>query len=182
MPSRVQGAAALLVLAVASWAVAAPTAKSSKTLVVGDVSVVLDWSPGWEVDTNTAALPPSSAAFRPADATKMQALLSTGPMRDEIRTDEGVHTLVSDMALHLEEQSVEKKIEVQRVAGKSAQGYYACATDRAPKAGEYKFLCQGLLKIGEKPFVFTLLYNDSGKSEADKVIAAMASLALANGA
>jgi hypothetical protein len=172
--------AAVLILAVAgSWATAAAPAKLSKTLVVGDASVVVDWAPGWEVETNTAALPPSSAAFRPADATRMQALLTTGPMKDEISTDEGINKLVGDMATRLEEQSVEKKIEVQRIAGNAAHGYYVCAQDRAPKAGEYKYMCQGVMNVSGTPFVFTLLYNDSGKGDADKVIAAMKTLELA---
>jgi hypothetical protein len=175
--SRVRISATWLILAVvASWANAAPAANPSKTLTVGKASVALDWSPDWQVDSDTAALPPESAAFSSADATKMRALLSTGPMREEISTDEGMRGVASDMAVELERQSVEKKIEVQRVASQHAHGYYVCATDRAPKPGEYKYLCQGLLNVDGTPIVFTVLYNDSGKSEADKVMAAMKTL------
>jgi len=171
--------AALSILAASSLAAAAPPANSTKTLAVGSASVVLDWAPGWEVETNAEGLPPSSTAFRGAGPMTMQALLTTGPMKDEISTDEGINKLVGDMATRLEGQSVEKKIEVQRIAGAAAHGYYVCATDRAPKAGEYKYMCQGVLKVSETPFVFTLLYNDSGKGDADKVIAAMKTLQLA---
>lgn len=145
---------------------------------MGKASVALDWSPGWQLDPNTAALPPESAAFNTADATKMRALLSTGPMREEISTDAGIRAIASDMAVKLEGQSVEKKIEVQRVEGEHARGYYVCATDRAPKAREYKYMCQGLVSVDGTPIVFTLLYNDPGKIEADKVIAAMKTLQL----
>ncbi|HEU5136204.1 MAG TPA: hypothetical protein VFU13_13725 [Steroidobacteraceae bacterium] len=145
---------------------------------VGKASVALDWSPGWQLDPNTAALPPESAAFNTADATKMRALLSTGPMREEISTDAGIRAIASDMAVKLEGQSVEKKIEVQRVEGEHARGYYVCATDRAPKAREYKYMCQGLVSVDGTPIVFTLLYNDPGKIEADKVIAAMKTMQL----
>ena len=175
--SRVCKSAALLALVIAtSWASAAPAAKSSKTLTVGKASVALEWSPGWQLDPNVAALPPESAAFNTVDATKMRALLSTGPMRKEISSDEGIRAIASDMAVKLESQSVEKKIEVQRLEGEHARGYYVCATDRAPKAGEYKYLCQGLVSVDGTPIVFTLLYNDPGKAEADKVIAAMKTL------
>jgi len=175
--SRVCKSAAFLVLAIAtSWAAAA--AKSSKIVTVGKTAVALDWSSTWQIDPNTAALPPESAAFNTADATKMRALLSTGPMRPEISTDEGIRALAGDMAVKLESQSVEKKIEVQRVEGDHARGYYVCATDRAPKPGEYKYLCQGLVSVDGTPIVFTLLYNDPGKAEADKVIAAMKTLQL----
>jgi hypothetical protein len=174
--SRVGAATAMLVLmASASWA-AAPTAKASKTLSVGKASVALEWSPTWQLDPDTASLPPESVAFNTADATKLRVLLSTGPMRDEIATDEGIRKIAGDMATKLESQSVEKKIEVQRVAGEHARGYYVCATDRAPKAGEYKYMCQGLVSVDGTPIVFTVLYNDAGKAEADKVIAAMKTL------
>ncbi len=175
--SRICKSAAFLTLALmTSWAAAAPAAKSSKTLAVGKVSVSLDWSSSWQFDPDTAALPAESAAFNTADATKMRALLSTGPMRKEISTDEGIRAIADDMAVKLESQSVEKKIAVQRVEGEHARGYYVCATDRAPKAGEYKYLCQGLVSVDGTPIVFTLLFNDSGKAEADKVIAAVKTL------
>jgi len=170
----------LSLAAAASMAAAAPAATSTKTLTVGSASVVVDWSPGWVVDTNKAQLPPDSAAFNTADATKMRALLSTGPLREEISSDEGIKAIVGDMATKLEAQSVEKKIEVERVAGEHSRGYYVCATDRAPKAGEYKYMCQGLMSVDGAPFVFTLLYNDPGKAEADKVIAAMKTLQVAS--
>ena len=170
----------MLIFAVAaSWAAAAPAASSSKTLAVGNSSVVLDWSSAWVVDSDTASLPPESAAFNMADAMKMRALLSTGPMREEISTDAGINAVVTSMAAKLEGQSVEKKIEVQRVAGDHSRGNYVCATDRAPKPGEYKYMCQGLLSVDGTPFVLTLLYNDPGKADADKVIAAMKTLKIA---
>jgi hypothetical protein len=175
--SRVCKSAALLALAIAtSWAAAAPAAKATKTLVVGTTSVALEWSPGWLVDPNTAQLPPESAAFNTADTMKMRALLSTGPTSKELSTDEGIRSIADDMAVKLQSQSVEKKIEVQRLAGDHARGYYVCATDRAPKAGEYKYMCQGLVSVDGIPIVFTLLYNDPGKADADKVIAAMKTL------
>jgi hypothetical protein len=168
-----------IVAIAASWAAAAAPEVSTKTLDVGGSSVVVDWASGWEVDSANAGLPASSAAFHASDATKMRTLLTTGPVKDEISTDEGIKKIVSEMAAQLESQSVEKKVEVQRIAAKTANGYYVCATDRAPKPGEYKYLCQGLIRLGETPFVFTILYSDSGKSEADKVIAAMKTLHLA---
>ena len=177
--SRFRQSAAVLVLAAsASWVAAAPAANASKTLTVGSATVVLDWSPDWQLYTGTAGLPDDSIAFSTADATKMRALLTTGPMKEEIATDAGMKKVVGDMAARLEAQSVEKKIEVVRTEGAHARGYHACATDRAPKPGEYKFMCQGILNVDGTAFVFTILHNDSGKADADKVIAAMKTLQL----
>ena len=178
--SRVRQSTAVLVLsALTSWATAAPASSASKTLTVGSATVVLDWSSGWQLDTNSAGLPADSIAFYTADAMKMRALLTTGPMKEEIATDAGMKSVVGDMAARLEAQSVEKKIEVVRAEGAHARGYYVCATDRAPKPGEFKFMCQGILNVDGTAFVFTILHNDSGKADADKVIAAMKTLQIA---
>ena len=47
--------------------------------------------------------------------------------------------------------------ELQGTAGK---GFYFCATDRAPKPGEYKYLTQGTIRVGELLVTFTILTND----------------------
>ena len=43
--------------------------------------------------------------------------------------------------------------------GASGPGYYFTATDRAPKAGEYKYLLQGMVKVSELVVTFTILTN-----------------------
>jgi hypothetical protein len=37
---------------------------------------------------------------------------------------------------------------------------YFSATDRAPKPGEYKFMTQGMLQVGELSVTFTILTNE----------------------
>jgi hypothetical protein len=39
-------------------------------------------------------------------------------------------------------------------------GFYFAATDRAPKPDEYKFLTQGVVRVGELSVTFTILTND----------------------
>jgi hypothetical protein len=57
-------------------------------------------------------------------------------------------------------QSVEKTIKVKPLKGAAAAGYYFSATDKAPKAGDFKFLTQGLLRVGELTVTFTVLTNE----------------------
>ncbi|HEY7676568.1 MAG TPA: hypothetical protein VIG69_05830, partial [Candidatus Methylomirabilis sp.] len=51
-------------------------------------------------------------------------------------------------------------IEVRELQGVAARGYYFSATDRAPKPGEYKFMTQGMLRVGSLLVTFTILTND----------------------
>ena len=57
-------------------------------------------------------------------------------------------------------QALEKEIRVIEFPGKSGAGYYFEATDRAPKAGEYKFLRHGMLMVDDLLVAFAILTND----------------------
>ena len=59
----------------------------------------------------------------------------------------------------VKDQAVEKTIPIVEFAGKGGPGYYFDATDKAPKAGEYKYLRQGTLLVGDKLLIFTILSN-----------------------
>jgi hypothetical protein len=54
--------------------------------------------------------------------------------------------------------------------GESGMGYYFSATDRAPKPGEFKYLTQGILHIGELVASFTILSNDGGEANASDAL------------
>ena len=67
---------------------------------------------------------------------------------------------VQQTAQQAQSQAVEAHIEVKELMGTSAKGYYFFATDRAPKPGEYKYMTQGILPVGELVVTFTVLTND----------------------
>jgi len=57
-------------------------------------------------------------------------------------------------------QAVENVILVQTLKSDSVAGYYFSATDKAPRPGEYKYMTQGMLRIGKLAPTFTVLSND----------------------
>jgi hypothetical protein len=57
-------------------------------------------------------------------------------------------------------QAVEKELRVVEFQGRTGPGFYFSATDRAPKPDEYKFLTQGVVRVGELSVTFTILTND----------------------
>jgi hypothetical protein len=58
-------------------------------------------------------------------------------------------------------QAVEKAVTIQELRGKQTVGYYYSLTDRAPPPGEYKYITQGELLVGELLTTFTILHQDA---------------------
>jgi hypothetical protein len=72
--------------------------------------------------------------------------------------------LVQQNAERLKPKAVEKELPPQEISGASSAGYYISVTDPAPKPGEYKYLMQGTVRVGELLVRFTVLTNDGGDS------------------
>jgi hypothetical protein len=70
-------------------------------------------------------------------------------------------------------QSVEGTLPLQALSGASNHGYFFKATDRAPKAGEFKYLTQGIVCLGEINVAFTILTNDGQDSVIKAALDAM---------
>ena len=70
-------------------------------------------------------------------------------------------------------QAVEKEIRIQELKGRAAIGYYYSLTDRAPKPGEFKYMTQGMVRLGDALLAFTLLANDGYAAIRDRMIAAL---------
>lgn len=76
---------------------------------------------------------------------------------------EEIRKIVRQTADEAKSQAIEQVIPLKEIAGTSGIGYYFSATDRAPKPGEFKYLTQGTLRVGELALMFTVLTNDGGE-------------------
>jgi hypothetical protein len=70
-----------------------------------------------------------------------------------------LHDLVAKAAHAIEAQSVEGRLDLVRLGG-AQSGYYFSATDRAPDPGDFKYLTQGAVRVGELVCTFTILTSD----------------------
>ncbi len=76
------------------------------------------------------------------------------PKADELKQK------VRETADQLKSQSVEKSIDVKELKKGTSLGYYFTLTDSAPKPGEFKYMTQGMMRVGDLLLVFTILTND----------------------
>jgi hypothetical protein len=75
-------------------------------------------------------------------------------------TPKSIHEIVAKAAHAAEPESVEGKLSIVTMGGAQGPGYYFDATDRAPKPGEFKYMTQGAVAVGNVVCTFTILTND----------------------
>jgi hypothetical protein len=89
-------------------------------------------------------------------------LTSFDPSKETVAAagDAAIRRQVENSAKKAESSSVEKKLEVMEIRGASGRGYYFFATDPSPKPGTWKYITQGILRVGELAISFTILTNE----------------------
>jgi hypothetical protein len=126
--------------------------------------LVLSVPTGWreQVRTPDAKMSPT-INFTAASGQAFSVIVTPlWPMKKDspAPTLEELKNGVARAAEELKEQAVEKSFDVVQLKGPAARGYYVKATDRAPKAGEYKYMTQGMVALGNVRVTLTVLTND----------------------
>lgn len=80
---------------------------------------------------------------------------------------------VERAAQGLKPRAVETELPIVEFPGRSGAGFYFSATDRAPQPGEYKYLTQGIVRIGELSVTFTILTNDGQEAVVKQALEAL---------
>ncbi len=155
---------ALLGLLVASQVVSAgdtvPRQFSLPDHGVFEIAVPADWQD--QVGRPPNNLPPT-IKFRPKAGPAFEVLMTLlwpiqgkAPPTDAPTIRQEVEHTVDGVS----SQAVEKHIDVHELKGSNGTGYYFSATDKAPAPGEYKYMTQGILPVGQLAVAFTILTND----------------------
>lgn len=82
---------------------------------------------------------------------------------------------VQQAADRIQSQAVEKTIEIRRLQGESGVGFYFSTTDRVQAPGEYRFMTQGALQVGNLILWFTILTNEAQESVVGQAFAMLQS-------
>ena len=159
----------LLLVSAVTWGA------NTKVFTISGVSVSMNWDSRWSVQDATADAP-DTVRFQTADPLQMTVSMSVGQVPADADANEFRAYVMDKTSQEFLQQSVEKELKIEPFGSGEARGSKVCATDRAPKPDEYKYVCQGILTHRGSAVIFTLLYNDSGKADAKKALAALEAL------
>ena len=110
---------------------------------------------------------PPTITLKPRSGTPFEvqitAVWSNSPA-SKLPDETAIRSEVAGAAKGAAPQSVEGDLPLQEIRGVNGRGYYFVATDRAPNPGEYKYLTQGIIRVGEISLAFTVLTNDGQKA------------------
>ncbi len=136
--------------------------------------LVLPVPEGWKEQVRRRdAMTPPTIHYQPESGPDFAVLVTAiGPMKEGIArpTPAEIKRNVQSAVEGVRSRSVEKSIAVAELKGPTAHGYYFKATDRTPKRGEFKYLAQGMLGVGELRVTFTVLTNDGQRAVTDTAL------------
>ena len=114
---------------------------------------------GWTEQVQQESKMPPTISYTVAGAKQQVIITPVWRVRADVPpfTQESVRKNVEHAVGAAKDEAVEKELRVTEFKGKSGTGYYFEATDKAPKPGEFKFLRQGMLMIGDMLLAFTVL-------------------------
>jgi hypothetical protein len=172
-----------MALALSCVAVIALAAKPElKVLSVGETSISLNWDSAWEVAPPDSQAPANTAQFQTANPLDLMVQITAQPRPAADADVDAYMQFVMEKAIEtFGQQSVEQKLEPKGFSNGGTRGYTVCATDRAPKPEEWKYVCQGIATNGDVAVIFTVLYNEAGKKLADKARKSLEALQVTQG-
>lgn len=134
--------------------------------IPGHGSLQLQVPDGWSDDVrqNAENFPPTIVFSGVEDSpflVKITPMWALPGVKGDITSPKVIHDLVSNAARAAESQALEGHPEIMKV-GSGQGGYYFHATDKAPQPGEFKYMAQGAVQVGELLCTFTVL-TDSAK-------------------
>lgn len=119
---------------------------------------------------------PPTIAFGPRSGIPFRVLVTTIWPATKDRPPQSrdqLHALVERGAQGVRSQVVESELRIVEFQGHSGPGFYFSATDRAPKPGEFKFMTQGILRVGELSVTFTILTNEGQEAIVKQALEAL---------
>jgi hypothetical protein len=163
--SRMIGLSAAALLSSVAVSFAADATAVKKYALPQRGSLQMNVPVGWsdEVRPPQQSNMPPTIVFRARDGKAFDVLVTPiWRARPEVpvATKEALRQSVQKAADELKAQALEQTIPIIELTGASGPGFYFSVTDKAPNPGEYKYLTQGLLRVGELAVSFSILTND----------------------
>jgi hypothetical protein len=154
-------------------ATAARTSRSERRYPLGDygsfrIDIPLSWRDELRQPSNRTS---PVISLSPKSGNLFQIFITPicGAKREMLK-DEAIKLLVQKSAERVKPQAVEKTLRLVGLQGSSSRGYYFFTTDKAPKPGEYKYMTQGVLAVGDLIVTFTILTSNNHEEVAKEAL------------
>jgi hypothetical protein len=128
---------------------------------------------GWKDELKAQAI-----ALTPRDGAPFQVVVTPiARQRPGTSADTSIRMRqsVQDHADKVKPSAVEPILTAEALPGAPGPGFYFSATDREPKPGEFKYLTQGMLLVGDVVVGFSILTNDGQEKVKDEALAMLKS-------
>jgi hypothetical protein len=129
--------------------------------------------PGWKDELKEKAI-----ALSPREGAPFQVFVTpVGRQRPGASADTAIkmRQSVQQAADKVKPSATEQYLPAEELTGAPGPGYYFSATDREPKPGEFKYLTQGMLLVGDVVVSFSTLTNDGQEKVRDQALAMLKS-------
>ena len=93
------------------------------------------------------------------------------PLAKEIRELPALRDAIRELAERLQPEAEEPYLEIRPLSAANGSGYYFTATERNPDPGEFRFMSQGALLLGELTLWFTILTDEGEDTVAVQALA-----------
>jgi len=148
--------------------------------VAGHGSLELKVPGGWRPQARSRSEPPMALLrFTPASGNAFDVQITAGwldPAKSDRRAD-ALKARVQSAANAALKDAVEKEAKVLELRGAQGQGYYYSLTDKAPGPGEFKYLTQGIVPVGDLTVAFTILHREAASEDKEKALRMLAGAA-----
>jgi hypothetical protein len=168
----------LLSLASATAAIAADGEKKSFALPDKsglELTIPARWKDELKANPGSA---PATIMLTPRDGAPFQVFVTpVARQRPGASVDTAIRMreTVQQAADKVKPSAVEPYLSVEELPGAPGPGYYFSATDREPKPGEFKYLTEGMLLVGDVVVSFSVLTNDGQEKVRDEALAMLKS-------
>jgi hypothetical protein len=138
-----------------------------------ELKIPASWKGG--VHRPQANMPPTMM-FNPSKGNDFQVIIrvlwsETG--EQGFNSQDRVRTVVEKDGQKLLRNVVETKIELQEIRGADHTGYYFTVTDKAPDPGEYRYMTQGAIGVGDLLLRMTILHRVKASESAKDALSAL---------
>ena len=167
-------------LAFAATAAVTAYGDTKKYPLPDNTTLVLSVPPGWKDELRAKeGSTPATIFLTPNDGTPFQVFVTpVGRAKPDAGTAAQMRQSVQESADKVKPRAVESVLAVAEFTGATGPGYYFSATDSAPPPGEFKYLTQGMLLVGEVVVSFGVLTNDGQEKVKDQALSMLKNAAV----